>query len=1012
MALKSSNPAIPEIEKEVRFAVVMYGGVSLAIYINGVAQELFKMVRATATKKKDGSYFIDTPKGTEAIYRKLGAELKARFVVDVLSGTSAGGINAVYLAKALSNDQDMSELEKMWIQEGDIQSLINDEASVKEINVLSYARPPKSLLNSDRIYYKLLSALENMDDKSSPSDTSPFVDELDLYVTSTDLIGVARPILLKDRETLEKRFRAVFRFHYSILGDESYWLKPFRRENNPFLAFAARATCALPAFRPARLDDTLDLQGQLYSKMTNYAELTNHWSNFPRDYNFEADLFRQRSFGDGGALDNKPFSYITETLLRRQSDVPIDRRLFFIEPAPEHPELTDQKQLNEPDMIRNLVAQGFGLPRYETIREDLIQIKTRNELIERTNSVLRQIERTRVDIGNWEGAKKGWQSQYLDRMLVDNDLYGSGYAAYHQLRMADVLDHFASTVARNIGIDEESSDFAILRQVFDGWRRSKYSTHASDKLPSENELLFRLDLDWRLRRLSFLLKLIDKIRQGIKGFRSDLGTRDLSSEEQAALEIVQYSVQKKEASEYGHTWSITNPSVEKLYLDALYEVKASLNQAYVQLKNKGRRLRQRNLALRSIDSKDFVEDSNLIDYVRALQPFVQIRGHIMQAFKERSGQEKAWDDLERLSLVLASRQMSKQEKPTGYLYRTLSEAAHACEDELSPKGGDDHTMSRETSSPVRESVRTCLKFYYDNFEYYDKITFPITYATPVGESDIVDVYRISPEDANALFQERKDKRKLAGTKYFNFGAFFKEEWRQNDILWGQLDGAERIITTLLPDPKTDDDQRIRDEYLVRAWLTILKEKRDILGPQNLANLQLRLANVEKLQNGSENVWQRFESSQEFSSAEIQALKGELSSFFDQDYQVEPKPSAEIISNVITRSVQVLDELFTDLVEKYFSTRSVWVGRLIRGLIALVPGTVGNASLRRWLKTAYGIELLVFAVSILVALAVGAILGFNKVLFWLGFISLVVTGIIHWIVQSLGRRILNSLLSWL
>ena len=31
-----------------RFAVVMYGGVSLAIYINGVAQELFRLVRATA----------------------------------------------------------------------------------------------------------------------------------------------------------------------------------------------------------------------------------------------------------------------------------------------------------------------------------------------------------------------------------------------------------------------------------------------------------------------------------------------------------------------------------------------------------------------------------------------------------------------------------------------------------------------------------------------------------------------------------------------------------------------------------------------------------------------------------------------------------------------------------------------------------------------------------------------------------------------------------------------------
>ena len=37
-----------QLEKELRFALVMYGGVSLAIYINGVAQEFYSLVRATA----------------------------------------------------------------------------------------------------------------------------------------------------------------------------------------------------------------------------------------------------------------------------------------------------------------------------------------------------------------------------------------------------------------------------------------------------------------------------------------------------------------------------------------------------------------------------------------------------------------------------------------------------------------------------------------------------------------------------------------------------------------------------------------------------------------------------------------------------------------------------------------------------------------------------------------------------------------------------------------------------
>jgi hypothetical protein len=59
-----TNPS-PQIthKQEVRFAVVMYGGVSLAIYINGVAQELLRLVRATA--QTSGKPFT----GTENIYR-------------------------------------------------------------------------------------------------------------------------------------------------------------------------------------------------------------------------------------------------------------------------------------------------------------------------------------------------------------------------------------------------------------------------------------------------------------------------------------------------------------------------------------------------------------------------------------------------------------------------------------------------------------------------------------------------------------------------------------------------------------------------------------------------------------------------------------------------------------------------------------------------------------------------------------------------------------------------------
>ena len=179
--------------QEVRFAIVMYGGVSLAIYINGIAQELLRLVRSTA---KNGTADLS---GTERIYRKVsylladekmsevdldkaGADAATvpptRFVVDILSGTSAGGINGIFLAKALANGQDMRELKQLWVTEGDIETLLNDKRSIEK--PLSLQNPPTSLLNSERMYLKLLKAFDDMDGPVSErkeTDESPYVDE-------------------------------------------------------------------------------------------------------------------------------------------------------------------------------------------------------------------------------------------------------------------------------------------------------------------------------------------------------------------------------------------------------------------------------------------------------------------------------------------------------------------------------------------------------------------------------------------------------------------------------------------------------------------------------------------------------------------------------------------------------------------------------------------------------------------------------------------------------------------
>jgi len=74
-----------EYRQEVRFAVVMYGGVSLAIYINGIAQELLRLVRSTAEDPQPGRPLYPAVQGTEAIYRRIGQIL--RIEVGTVSAT-------------------------------------------------------------------------------------------------------------------------------------------------------------------------------------------------------------------------------------------------------------------------------------------------------------------------------------------------------------------------------------------------------------------------------------------------------------------------------------------------------------------------------------------------------------------------------------------------------------------------------------------------------------------------------------------------------------------------------------------------------------------------------------------------------------------------------------------------------------------------------------------------------------------------------------------------------------
>ncbi len=244
--------------REIRFGVVLYGGVSLAIYINGVVQELFRMVKATAPMPgSEGAlrWHDDDLRGSELVYRELGRRLadgemtgntdqgiRTRFVVDLLSGTSAGGINGVFLAKALVSDADLGPLQRLWVDKGDIGKLLNDRLANADLRGAGIKNSRcTSFLNSTWMYLQLLKALRSMDSASDAP--SPYADALDLWVTTTDLEGRIDVVATSDApagSVLESSNRTLIHFMYAPTSDgDEPERNDFRCEDDAMLAFPA-----------------------------------------------------------------------------------------------------------------------------------------------------------------------------------------------------------------------------------------------------------------------------------------------------------------------------------------------------------------------------------------------------------------------------------------------------------------------------------------------------------------------------------------------------------------------------------------------------------------------------------------------------------------------------------------------------------------------------------------------------------------------------------------------------
>ncbi|MES2988579.1 MAG: patatin-like protein [Pseudomonadota bacterium] len=536
-------------DKELRLALVCYGGISLAVYMHGITKEVWRLARASCAER-DGD-------GPGSIYRELLAEIREsaginlRVIVDIVSGASAGGINAVFLAQAIATGQSLDPLTDLWMEHADVEALLEprqgpshrfakiwatpiawmianksktvdetveagarDEVRMKlERFVRSrWFEPP---FGGKRLLGTIIDAFEAMANGPHDRRLLPPGQPLDLFVTVTDFRGHPETLRLNSpAEVIETEHRLVFSF--TDHGDPN---QPFADKYG--LAMAARATSsfpgAFPPFTVGEIDELLAERGEIWEGRDAFLECV-----LPRQW---ADNRAEKAvLIDGSVLANAPFRPAMEALRERPARRQVDRRFVFIDPFPSARLTLYGAQSEKPGFFQTIIGSLSELPRQQPIRDNLEMIARRSDKIERMLAIVAEI-RTDVETQvealfgytlwlDWPTPKRiaAWRKR---AQVTAAAKAGYGHTAYGLLKVDGAIDRI-SQLFYAIGDRHEPERLRDLREAVAHAVRARGAdrfgaTQSNGASPATLEFLRTHDLGFRIRRLRLLARRLTEI---------------------------------------------------------------------------------------------------------------------------------------------------------------------------------------------------------------------------------------------------------------------------------------------------------------------------------------------------------------------------------------------------------------------------------------------------------------------------------------------------------------------
>ncbi|PSL51079.1 patatin-related protein [Saccharothrix carnea] len=389
--------------EQIRFAVVLNGGVSLAVWMGGVVLELDRLTRG------DGPY--------ADLLDMVGSTARA----DVITGTSAGGINGAALALSQVNaNARLERLRDLWAEQGRMEQLLRTP----------FRGQPVSLLKGDEFFLpRLQEALERLTSDFTPQEDRP----VDLRITTTLLAGV--PTVTHDdlgQRLVQATHQGSFSFRRDPGGRDD-----FAADKLPTLvsrlALAARSSASFPfAFEPSFIPVA---PGAPDGDKPNMAEVAS-WANGTDN--------RSRYAVDGGVLVNTPTKEALEAIDRMAAEGPVRRVMLLVFP-------------HAPEAVVEPVAPVDGaLPS---------TIATGGKLLGALTSQSGRTYVDRIEEHNRNAAsRRGGRNALLDRLASGGSVTGKLYAL-----AATLHDHYEDVRIRHAARDVTTRQFEVPGANGAGW---------------------------------------------------------------------------------------------------------------------------------------------------------------------------------------------------------------------------------------------------------------------------------------------------------------------------------------------------------------------------------------------------------------------------------------------------------------------------------------------------------------------------------------------------------------